>query len=258
MIQRVVANPLERLPEGGKNALKGLYSFSASLTGSVVRVSTRERAAALTFDDGPHPEVTPRLLDLLGSRGARATFFLVGRAAASHRALVKRMAAEGHALGNHTWNHLSMPLLTSRWRRIQIDWCREVLDECGAQPMRLFRPPYGHQTPTSQLDAVRTGHRVIGWDAIAEDWLDDPAETLVARVERRLRPGSIVLFHDRLYHAVDPAHFDRGPTLEAVEMLLDRHPDYSFVTVPELLALGRPYRWHWYQRPNLEWLRRLL
>lgn len=234
---------------------KRLLTASAALTGTVTHVATGERVAALTFDDGPDPEVTPTLAGLLESYGARATFFMVGRSAARYPRLLQRLVAGGHALGNHSWDHPSFRLINGRFRRAQIRWCRDALGRWGSP---LFRPPYGHQSPASQLDAVRCGYRVVGWSVIAEDWRDDPAEALVERVERRLEPGSIVLFHDRLFTTVDDRYCDRGPTLAAVERLLERHRGWRFVTVPELLLCGRPRKAHWYPRADLDWLRRLV
>ncbi len=244
------------IPEPLKRALKGAFEVSASLTGTTLRVATREPFAALTFDDGPDPTWTPKLLSILEGAGARGTFFVVGKQAAQHPELVARLTAGGHAVGNHTWDHPSLPTLRSRYRRLQLRWCQEAL---GEHASGLFRPPYGHQTLASQLDGALLGLRGIGWSAIAEDWLDDPAETLVARVERRLAPGAIVLFHDRLATTVDPRYCDRAPTLRAVELLLARwRGRLQFVTVPELLRRGAARRWHWYQRPNVDWLRRLV
>ncbi len=238
-----------------KAVAKRLLELSAAATGVTVRVATREKVAALTFDDGPDPGWTPRLLEVLERHGARGTFFMVGKSAARWPELVARVAAAGHAVGNHTWDHPSLPTLQARYRRQQIQWCGEALAPHG---VKLFRPPYGHLTPATQLDACRLGYRVVTWSAVAEDWLDDPPETLVARVERRLEPGAIVLFHDRLYTTVDPRYSDRGPTLAAVDMLLERWAGrLRFVTVPELLALGRPRNRHDYHRPDLAWLRRL-
>lgn len=239
-----------------RSRLRRLVELSAQLTGTTIGVATREPAVALSFDDGPDPAWTPRVLEVLERHGARGTFFMVGKSVVRWPEVVQRVVDGGHALGNHSWDHPSLPLLRGRARRAQIRWTADALATHGGT--RLFRPPYGHQTPGSQLSAALGGHRVIAWDCIAEDWLDDPAEVLVARVERRLRPGSIVLFHDRLYTTIDHRFEDRTPTLEAVEQLLERHPDLRFVTVPELLRLGPARKWHWYQRSNLEWLRRLV
>lgn len=239
-----------------KALARRLIEISAATTGVTTRVATRQAVAALTFDDGPDPDWTPRLLELLERHGARGTFFMVGKSAARRPELVARVAAGGHAIGNHTWDHPSLPTLRGRYRRWQIRRCEEALAPHGGG---LFRPPYGHLTPAAQLDARRLGYRVVTWSAVAEDWLDDPAERLVERVERRLAPGSIVLFHDCLYTTVEERYRDRAPTLRAVEMLLERWAGrLSFVTVPQLLAAGRPRKWHDYHRPDLAWLRRLV
>jgi peptidoglycan/xylan/chitin deacetylase (PgdA/CDA1 family) len=239
-----------------KSAVKRGLSESAFLLGTVIRVSTAEPVLALTFDDGPHPEDTPPLLDLLDRYGAKATFFVVGKSARNHPELIERMAAAGHALGNHTWDHLSLPSLKGPFRRRQLAWTQEVL---GPHSSGLFRPPYGEQSLGSRLDALSQGLTVVCWDVIAEDWRDDPAEVMLARIYRRLRRGSIVLFHDTLYTTVDERFRDRRPTLATVERLLQDLGDrYRFVTVPELMRLGRPVRWHWYQRSRLDWLKQVV
>jgi peptidoglycan/xylan/chitin deacetylase (PgdA/CDA1 family) len=241
-----------------KELVKAAISASALPLGTVIRVATREPAIALTFDDGPHPEDTPPLLDLLERHGARATFFVVGKSARRWPELIERIAAGGHALGNHTWDHPSMPVLRGRYRRKQIEWCAEAIEEIAPGGARLFRPPYGEQSLGSRLDIARAGHRAICWDVIAEDWRNDPPEALLARVYRRLRRGSIVLFHDTLYTTVEEDYRDRAPMRAAVEKLLtDLSGEYRFVTVPELLELGRPVRWHWYQKARLNWLKRV-
>jgi predicted O-methyltransferase YrrM len=98
---------------------------------------------------------------------------------------------------------------------------------------------------------------VIGWSVTAPDWEDLPASALVEQVESSWRPGSIVVMHDALYATTDPAYRDREPTLEAVATLLERHASrFRFVTVPELLAAGRPRYWPWFRRPDLNWLHR--
>jgi peptidoglycan/xylan/chitin deacetylase (PgdA/CDA1 family) len=248
------------VPPGGslpaaKAAVKRALSASATFLGTTIRVSTPEPAIALTFDDGPHPVDTPPLLDLLERHGARATFFVVGKSARRHPELIERMAAAGHALGNHTWEHLSLPSLKRRYRLRQLAWTEEVL---GPHSSGLFRPPYGEQSPGSRIDALRLGLRPVCWDVIAEDWRDDPPEVMLQRIYRKLRRGSIVLFHDTLYTTVEERYRDRGPTLAAVERLLQDLGDrYRFVTVPELLKLGRPVRWHWYQRSRLDWLKQV-
>jgi peptidoglycan/xylan/chitin deacetylase (PgdA/CDA1 family) len=238
-----------------KELVKRVLSESAFLLGTTLRVSTAEPAIALTFDDGPHPQDTPPLLDLLDRHGAKGTFFVVGKSARRYPELIERIARAGHALGNHTWDHLSLPSLKGRYRRRQLAWTQE---ELGSHASGLFRPPYGEQTPGSRMDALRLGLRVVCWDVIAEDWRDDSSEVMLQRIYRRLRRGSIVLFHDTLYSTIDERYSDRGPMLATVERLLQDLGDrYRFVTVPELLKLGRPVRWHWYHRSRLDWLKQV-
>lgn len=243
------------LPRGLRARARRLVEESARAFGAIVGVRTARRAVALTFDDGPHPEDTPAMLDVLQRHGARGTFFFLGKNAARYPELVARVAAAGHAIGSHGWDHSSFALLTGRARRAQLRWTAGALAPHGAP---LFRPPYGELGPAGRLDVLRLGHRLVCWDALAEDWAGDPAGVLVDRVLRRVRPGSIVLFHDTLASAVAEADRDRSASREAVESLIMRLPGTEFLTVPDLLKLGPAVRWHWYRRARLDWHRRLL
>ena len=244
------------LPPRVRAFLRRLVMASARGFGTITHAATREPVVALTFDDGPDPTWTPRLLEVLAAGEARATFFMVGKAAARHRDVVERVAEAGHAIANHSWDHPSFPLLRGRARRAQLRWCQEALEPWGE---RLFRPPWGHQSLGSHLGALVLGYRVVTWTVTAADWLDRGPEELLDDVRGRLEPGAIVVFHDALYVTNDPRYRDREPTVRAVERLLAEFGDrYRFVTVPELLEIGRPRRWHWYRRSDLDWLRQQL
>ena len=159
---------------------------------------------------------------------------MVGKSARRHREVAERIAREGHALGNHSWDHPSLPLLSSRGRRASSAGARRQLPP-GSVPPRLFRPPWGHQSLGSRLDAARLGFRVVAWDVMAEDWRGDDAATLPERMVEKIRPGSIVVLHDALYATDAEEHRDREPVIEAVARLLERLAGrYRFVTVPEL------------------------
>lgn len=246
------------LPQA-KELVKTAISLGTWPVGSLVRVATREPAIALTFDDGPDPEETPRVLEVLERHGARGTFFLVGKRVAQHPEVVARTVAGGHAVANHSWDHPSFRLIDGTARRSQIGRCAEaLLSHLPPGAPLLFRPPYGEQGLGARLDVARSGHEVVAWDVVAEDWRDDPAEALLARVMRRLRRGSVVLFHDSLYATEEERYRDRTPVCQALEILLTRlSPTHRFVTVPELLKLGRPVRWPIFHRLPRGYHRRL-
>lgn len=223
--------------------------------GTITHVSTQDPVAALTFDDAPHPEFTPRLLDVLERNQARATFFVIGEAAQRHPDLVQRIAQAGHAIGNHSWDHPSFPLISGRERRAQLRACEKVIAPYG---QRLFRPPYGHQSVASRLDALCLGYQVIAWNLHAYDWLDHDANWMADRLTNRIKPGSIILLHNALYHTPEEQCADRGPVIEAVNMLLERVGDrFRFITIPELLQRGRPQRRSWYREGDVDWLNSL-
>jgi peptidoglycan-N-acetylglucosamine deacetylase len=224
------------------------------LLGTVRRVETDEPLVALTFDDGPHPVHTPRLLDVLAHHDARATFFMLGEHARAAPDVVRRAAEDGHAIGNHTLDHPSFPLVGSRERRRQLRECAAIL---APYATRLFRPPYGHESLASHLDALRSGYEVVAWDAHASDWEARDARSMLAQLREQVRPGSIVLLHDAIWPSLRHEVQDRSEVITAVAMLLEAlSPRYRFVTVPVLLEHGRVVR-GWYKPPDHAFLRSL-
>jgi len=226
-----------------------------NVIGTITHVSTSNAVAALTFDDGPHPEFTCRLLDILERHQAHATFFMVGKAAQHHPDLVKRVAQAGHAIGNHSWDHPAFPYISGRERRAQLRACTKAIHPYG---LKLFRPPYGNQSLASRLDALWLGYQVVTWSLIAHDWFDHDADWLVNQVVDKIQPGSVILFHDALYDTIERKFADREPTLQAVTLLLERlRGHYRFVTIPALLKCGRSCKQHWYQKANINFLNSL-
>lgn len=216
--------------------------------GTITHVETQEPLVALTFDDGPHPTATPALLNLLERYGARATFFMIGMLAKRYPDIVREVAERGHTVGNHSWDHPSFPLVSGSERRAQIRACAEALAPYG---QRLLRPPYGHQTTASRLDAFWLGYETVMYNRNAIDWDAREAASIVQRIGSRLSAGDIVIFHDGYFLPEQPEATDRRPTLEAVEAILDmfRHR-YRFVTVPSLVRSGRPHRTPWHLVPD--------
>ncbi len=241
---------LHKLLEG-----KLLEAIGRRVMGTITHVSTQDPVAALTFDDGPHPESTPRLLDILEKHQARATFFMVGEAAQRYPEIVRRAAQAGHSIGNHTWDHVAVPLITGRERRAQMRACAQAIAPYG---QRLFRPPYGYQSVASRLDALWLGYQVVTWNVVAYDWLDHDAQWMADHLASKIKPGSMILFHDVLYRTIEGQYASREPILEAVDMLLERFGDrFRFITVPELLQHGRPQLKNWYWQADPDWLNKL-
>jgi peptidoglycan-N-acetylglucosamine deacetylase len=226
-----------------------------NLMGTITHVKTTEYITALTFDDGPHPEYTPQLLDILARYDAKATFFMVGEAASKHPELVRRVSMEGHAIGNHSWDHPSFPWIRRSERLEQIRACAEVLAPYG---QKLFRPPFGDQTAMSCFDAFRLGYQIIAWNIVASDWMQDDAETMVNRIEGEIQKGSVVLFHDSLHHYLEDQYADRKMTLKAVNILLERFSHcFRFVTIPELIHRGVPQKTLLFKKTDMHYLNQL-
>lgn len=236
--------------------LKNRFAKAAQrqLAGVITHVETSELVAALSFDDGPHPASTPLLLDLLARHNARATFFMVGEAALRFPSLVRRVAAEGHAIGNHTWNHQSLPAIQGGERRKQIHDCQKAIAPFGDS---LFRPPYGHLNLATHLDAMRLGYKVITWNLVAEDWLDCDPQRMAEKLVSGIKPGCIVCLHDAIYrdwYEDGTPLYDRQPLIEAVSLTLERlRGRINFLTVPELLKRGRAVKRLWHVEKNEDW-----
>jgi peptidoglycan/xylan/chitin deacetylase (PgdA/CDA1 family) len=191
-------------------------------------------AVALTFDDGPNPPYTGRVLDVLERYGVPATFFCVGLHASAHTEELARMVEAGHGVGNHTWSHPFLPDLSVREFQAQLERTDEAVEAVtGPRPVRLFRPPYGSRS-TEIVRWLDDADRptVALWDVDTDDWAMPGAAAIAGAVLDRARPGSIVLLHD--------GGGDRSQTAEAlpavIEGLLDR--GYRFARVEELLRPG--------------------
>ena len=189
---------------------------------------------AMTFDDGPHPVLTPRLLDMLKARGIRATFFLIGQNAAEYPDIVRRIAAEGHEIGNHTWNHPQLTKLSPAALREEIDRTSSTIAEIIGKPLLVMRPPYGATSAYINHWINREfGMKVILWSVDPLDWKYRNS----ARVERQIlagaQPGAIILSHD--IHATTVAAMP-----DVFDSLLAK--GYKFVTVSELIAMDKPAR----------------
>ena len=177
---------------------------------------------ALTFDDGPRRDTTEKLLDGLRERGASATFFLVGEEIAGKEDLVKRMAAEGHQIGNHTWSHVRLENAGTAGQEIRMT--ERALEELLGEKDYWLRPPYGIMD-----EGVETNVPLVKWSVDPRDWESRSTAKVVQAVLRDAGPNAIILLHDIYPTSVEAA-------LQIVDAL--EKEGYWFVTVEELLQLN--------------------
>lgn len=150
----------------------------------------------LTFDDGPDPEWTPRILDMLAANDMRATFFVVGRTARAHAAIVRQIAAAGHEIGNHTWSHRHPWTLCSRVARQEVHGGSAAIADVAGRAAKYFRPPHGRLRQCMIDEAEADGQRVALWSLSAVDWGPlGHARGIAARLGKA-KAGDIVLMHD--------------------------------------------------------------
>ena len=187
---------------------------------------------AMTFDDGPSPELTPKLLDMLKARGIKATFFVIGQNAAQYPDILKRMVAEGHEIGNHSWSHPALPKLGADGVKKQIESTNAAIEQATGQKVTVMRPPYGATNSTlNHRFADQYGMKVILWSVDPLDWKYRNSARVSAQIIQGAHPGAIILSHD--IHATTVAAMP-----ETFDALLAK--GYKFVTVSELIAMDQP------------------
>lgn len=206
-----------------------LLSLTASAGANVIYsgASGCGKRVALTFDDGPHPYKTDKILDLLAEYDVRATFFVVGENAEAYPEIVLREAAEGHEIGNHTYHHKRLSGNTAENDEISAN--SELIGKITGKRPRLFRPPEGVYC-SSALDAAKSaGCDVVLWNVDTRDWALESTDSIVANVKKNVKDGSIILFHDMTRKGAN--------TLEALRTLVPYliGEGYELVTVSELI-----------------------
>ncbi|MFN5377016.1 MAG: polysaccharide deacetylase family protein [Chitinophagaceae bacterium] len=150
-----------------------------------------EKALYLTFDDGPHPTITPIVLDLLSKYNAKATFFCIGDRAKRYPEILQRIRQEGHAIGNHTQHHVN------GWATLDRDYIDQVNQAAEFIPSKLFRPPYGRIKRNQAGLLQKEGYKVVMWTILSADYDHKLSkEECLSRVVRRIESGDIYLFHD--------------------------------------------------------------
>lgn len=150
----------------------------------------------LSFDDGPNSSYTAQLLDILGQYDAKAMFFVIGKHAMQHPELIKRIYAEGHTLGNHTYSHQRLVTLSTEELEKEIISTQTIMREIIHEAPRIFRPPYGEYDTRTQEICAKAGLEIMIWNIDGKDWETDDSNTIARRVIETARPGSIILLHE--------------------------------------------------------------
>ena len=181
------------------------------------------KVVALTFDDGPNPATTNQALDTLSKYGIKATFFVLGKNVSGNEEILKRMKADGHVIGNHSWSHPVLSKLSLDEAKKQITDTEDALTKVLGASSKLMRPPYGAIT-----DDIRNSLDLsfIMWDVDSLDWKSKNEASILTEIQREVKNGSIILMHD--IHA---------ETVNALPKVIDylKEQGYEFVTVPEML-----------------------
>ncbi|MES2341083.1 MAG: glycosyltransferase [Pseudomonadota bacterium] len=238
-------------PRAGKRTLEtdprsGLIAaetYEVMPTSYVIdRYGSRPGLVALTFDDGPDPRWTPKILDILKAKHAPATFFVIGENMEKYPGLVRREVAEGQTVGGHTWTHPNIAQVPKQEARLELNATQRLFETLTGKSLRLFRPPYfGDAEPSTPseveplLIAQALGYLTVGLRIDPDDWKKPDAHRIVARTLQRLadteRPGQVVLLHD--------SGGDRSRTVAALPELIDqlRAHGYRLVSVAELAGM---------------------
>ncbi len=229
----VIKNQEKTELETTKKAKKLVFSISDEYQGKTVyqgKTENKEKVIALTIDDGPWEPTTSQMLDILKENDVKATFFWVGKAVQEHPEIAKRVVAEGHAIGNHTWNHLYKRMSPATAKN-EIEKTADIIYQITGVKTSLFRPPGGYLNNGLAAYAKSQKYAVVMWSQTSAD--TDPRakpQVFVKNVLRDAKPGGIVLMHD--------GGGDRSRTVTALPKMIQglKQQGYRFVTVPELLS----------------------
>jgi len=182
----------------------------------------RKKKIAITFDDGPHPVYTLKLLDGLAQRNVKATFFIIGESAERYPEVIKRIYAEGHLIGNHTYSHVQLTCISSTRAIEEIRKTNDIVASITGETVRYIRPPFGLDNKTL---AASSNLIPILWTVDPRDWSVLNTNSVVSHVVKKVKENDVILLHDIFDTSVDAA-------LQIIDILLEQ--GYTFVTVDEL------------------------
>ena len=230
-------SPFRPLPEGGETEAltevltEPVTETEAATEGEEIVYRSRHNdrmEIALSFDDGPHPRLTPVILDILAEYGIKATFFMVGENVGYYPDAARAVVEAGHEIGNHTFSHRRFGRMNEADMRREIVSCEEAIASLTESPVRFIRPPEGEMSDTVRQVAGSLNYRIVLWDVDTRDWAHTPPDAIARHILDTVQAGDIILMHDFIGY--------NSPTPEAlrtvIPALLER--GYRFVTVGEL------------------------
>lgn len=211
--------------------LQKKYRSSFLLNGS-----PKKREVALTFDDAPDEDFTPRVLDALKKANVKATFFVVGNRVEAHPEIMRRIVREGHAIGNHSYNHANLPKLSDSEFRKQITRTDRIIQKFTGDIPKIIRPPYGNISEDQIKWLVSQDKKIVNWNVDSLDWKGLSAKQVSTNVLSNIKPGSIVL-----QHSGGGEGEDLSGTVKALPEIIKKlkGDGVKLVTVPKLLDLSQ-------------------
>jgi peptidoglycan-N-acetylglucosamine deacetylase len=212
----------------------GVFDVNSSLWAPTLWRAPGVNAVALTFDDGPDPEFTPRVLEILAREKVAATFFVVGERARANPDLLREMDRQGHLIGNHSFSHawnINFGLHTRLTR--EINRCNEAIETAVGKRPRFYRAPHGFKNPALGDVLAKLGMTCVGWQVRGFDAVRSDAHSIARRVVRKASAGGILLLHDG---SGLQGTQDRSATLNALPMIIDglRARGFAFKRLDEL------------------------
>ena len=208
--------------------------------GTVYHENVTEKVVALTFDDGPSPQWTPLILDELKEANVKATFFMLGEHVKKYPQVARRVAAEGHDIGNHTYSHHVLIYYKMDELESEIKQAENVIRQVTGKTTVFFRPPKAWLTGEEKQKIKELGYEVVLWSLNSKDWVTFDDKYIIKYLLHHVRPGDIILFHDSGgVFTVEGGN--RKETVLAIRKLIERLKErgYRCVTVSELLKMGK-------------------
>ena len=204
--------------------------------GTIYRVKTDKKQVVLTFDDGPSPEWTPKILDELKNAGIKAVFFMIGHHVQKYPEIARRVAEEGHTIGNHGYAHSVILYYTPAEIEEEIKYTEHVIEKHTGQTTKYFRPPKAWLSRPIKEKIRSMGYQTILWSLNSKDWVSFNHKSMVRYLTRNIQSGDILLFHDS-GNVMSTEGGNRVQTVKAISLLARALKDrgFEFVTIEELI-----------------------